>query len=1280
MPIKPYNPDGLSPEEQLSLRLQRPTAYSANPLEPVAPARPQSESTVGELFAAGLRTNSISGALLGDLGPYAVARSLTPSDVDPSFDIRKFADEKWLADHPYMADDLQSGVLDDIPNERRFNAYMARKWQDFRDREILGQHGFTTQIVASLPGQVLDTITGGLILKAVGAGSSATQVVNWAKSGGAFARIAKGAAIGAGANLAQEQALRAINPYRNVASENEAAAWALGMGAVFGGGVSAIVSGGKYVGDTWSATRIKRMRADVADSLRSPVVADMRKAISDDTQTLQTLIDEAPPQPATRFTDFDAVGGDQTRRYQVLRTPETIPLIEKAKAKFGDRVEFADHPMQASADWLAALDRADRAASEAMPADLGPVANRVSSVMARGIPLVGAEAPGLRMITAPSSLARKAARLFFDFTWPTAETVDAPLTSKLNAPAEGLLWNLHAARDSAIVGMDEALRKGLREGGGFSYTFADGTTAKISSRVWDRRAFLRAATDHLRQLEEARLGYRDEPTAPAPIREAAAGAREYFQAIGRDAADVGYLRELDPETVYVTRRWRTDLIRKDRPATIDRLVREFEYGLVFDPKSRRVLSGGERPVMDGVFSASEPLANRALSDAESSALRELRAASGGALNESKVQAQLGAATLERYRIDLEAYLRRSAERAVDRILGLEQYGGVEHSGGAASVFKDRTLKVRETRFSDLLDNDLDNIIGHYDRATSGKIAARQAIKRSAGEWDSVVREATGKGLAESGYDPALLIQAVKRDFQSLIDSAPDPKTKAALEDAMLNTVGEGRGVLTAKLAELEGRTIFEGNPAATAGWGLFLKRQSLRLPFMAYLGKMTISAIPDLAAGVFYKSLSPERLGTTLRAINLLKEFPRRGLEGLYVATSDIANGVRALELGDVADLSRPSDYGPGIAGSFMRATDSTTDYLQRKFVTLTGMNRWNTNLKRATATMVQGEIIDAAKRIARAADDWERAGGKLTELEGSAKALREAGLSVEDVRRMGRLGMNADRCRRLVSVLSEHGLDWEGNRPWKDAAGFREHRGWVSPEYARWSANDRDLFETMTNAVNIEVQSIIVEPGIASRPLMNATWIGRAINQFQSFASAWGLQTLPMAMQRPGYEVAAYVTLSVGLGAIADAAHNSLSGRRSLASTAEQWKEKPLGMIYGAVNRSNLVGWLSRPLGILEQTPLGIGRRLGNDNISAQNFRPITLTGQLGPFFSWADDALRASQASFSDDTWNEPAKRMAWRSLPFRNLWAIEAFNRAAESAGYGTPIGPEPSSANK
>jgi hypothetical protein len=664
---------------------------------------------------------------------------------------------------------------------------------------------------------------------------------------------------------------------------------------------------------------------------------------------------------------------------------------------------------------------------------------------------------------------------------------------------------------------------------------------------------------------------------------------------------------------------------------------------------------------------------RGLTREDRSAILSLVAEGGvDSINELTLRAELGANVLGRYLEEVDLYFEAAAESTFNTITGLENRHGVEHGMGNVRPFRERILQIDETEFGDFLEGSAYRLMDAYHATVAGKVAVRQAIRRAESVWGPRVQEATGKSLADSGYDPELINLAVRHDFQRWMDATQgDKAAQGSIERAMKATVGDRGSILDASLATLEGRPVFPDNPAATAGWRLVLERTALRLPFVTMLGKVTVSAFTDLAAATMYSRATPRRLSTMVQALNLLKRMSPRQLQSLYVATADMTRSMRAMELGEIGPYVDHSTFGPGLKGKVLAGIDSVGEYVTRKFATATGLNRWNHNLKVCMAQVIGDTLIEGAGKMSRAMDIVEATGTT------QAEALSRVGLTAEDAARLNRLGLNGERCRRLMDLLYEHGVDHEGNRPWAgDSAAFDKFDGFVFPELSAWYNLDREMFDVWTNAVNSEVQNVIIEPKLGSRPVMNNTFGGKIFNQFQAFANAFGMQQAPMMGARPGYEIAAYATLMVGLGGLVDAIHNSLSGRRTLEETASLWANKPAGMFYGAVNRSGLLGWLARPLGLLEQTPAGIGKNLGNDTISTLNARPGPLVEQLGPFFTWANSTYSGLTNTMAQGRMSEQSQRQLWKALPFRNWWALELYNRTMEGAGYDeATVGPAP-----
>jgi|GEM_PF-6737478 len=1285
MPIKTYLTDPHSPIETFLEQANQP--HRLNPLTPEQPA--DTAPSWREALTLNTSLNSITGAALTDSLPYLINRHDTPDDTDPAWDVKKYTTPDFLNSHPFLVEDFMDGTVDDFPNEQRFLNWVSRKRQDAEAREQLGQASLGKQIITALPGQIIDGAIGGAALKMFGLAGKAATVGNWARAGGFGVRVAKSAGVAAGLNLAQEESLRILSPDRNV-EEDEAAYWAMGMGAAFGTAVPVMVRGLTKSGEMVGTARIRRLQGDVAQTLASPRVENVTAQAAADAATLRsslsTMVDtttadiDGPPTHAMGASepmfrgDADAAGSDQSRHYTVLDTPETRPLMDELRAKHGEDVVFHRHPMQDDYDWAQRLTEMEATLAKSQPEDLGRVTGLVIGVLERGLPVSGLEAPGPRAMRSPSLWARDAARLYMDMPHATQESADNPITHRNDPSAESLRWNLDATRDQAHLAMEDALREGLKSGP-IVYVASDGTVMTIKNRMLGRRDFNRAVTDYLRMADESARGRGRAENAPDSIRRAAEAFRKYYQRLGLEAKDAGFLRDLDPHTIWQPRRWLSDQVRRRSTEFKRRLVQAFHLNRKREFVGGRAINPDTRTIVDGVVNHTREgqADGRGLTAADRTAILSI-APDGGLdkLTEIAMRARLGEDLYRRYLEEVDVYFEAAAESTFKTLTGLENRHGVEHGMGNVRPFRERLLQIDETTFADFLEGDANRLMESYHATVAGRVAVRQAIRRAEATWAPRVLEATGQHLADSGFDPSLVNLAVRHEFQKWMDATQGNRAaQVKIEQAMKATVGDRGSILDATLATLEGRPVFPDNPAATAGWRLVLERTALRLPFVTMLGKVTVSAFTDLAAATMYSRATPRRLSTMVQTLNVLKRMSPRQLQGLYVATSDMARGMRAMELGEVGPYVDHSTFGPGLKGKVLAGIDGVGEYVSRKFATATGLNRWNHNLKVGMAHVIGDTIIEGAGKMALAMDIMEATGAT------QADAIAKVGLSPEDAARLNRLGFNGERCRRLMDLLYEHGVDHEGNRPWAgDSAAFDKFEGFIFPELSAWHSIDREMFDVWTSAVNGEVQNVIIEPKLGSRPIVNNSFGGKVFNQFQAFASAFGTQQAPMMGARPGYEIAAYATLMVGLGGLVDAIHNSLSGRRSLEDSAKLWKDKPAGMFYGAVNRSGVLGWLARPLGLLEQTPIGIGKALGNDTISTMNARPGPMVEQLGPFFTWANKTYTGVTNSIADGRMSERSRRQLWQAVPFRNWWALELYNRAMEQAGYDeATIGPKP-----
>lgn len=1252
-------------------------------------------------------------------------------DREPDFDPYDEIDDEYLRANPWMVKPALTGKLDGIHSSLHFSTFEARQREDWQLRQRLGEASTGVSILSGILGYVPDAILGGAALKAAGVAGSIESLTQSAVSnlaarsgtaigpkvnafftsssfagkvkdatglslsfvkGGNFEKAAKivvtGAEVGAAGgvtNLAYDQAVRLVSTNRNVEDERFRALEQFGMGAVFSAALTPVLGGIGKLGQAIPSARLEAMRQSLMETVASVDLGKVSEWAKADMEAAQEILKSRPVPPkfiqAPAGANLDAavfLGQAGTvpagKQYlTVLRDPNDPTgydnFVNAVYAVHGkDNVVFLEHPQQFLVDHADEINKLE-------PIELSPVGRAIVSTLR----LINPAATTLER--GPTYLARKTARMFWDFTLGTKESAEDSLDFNVNPPAESLQMNYHKWRDDTLQSMSDQFNAAVKAKE--KYTFANGKTVEFGSRFRDRSTFGEAVTDYLRQEDRFRRGWQQNaPQAPQSVVEAARASVTFYRAFGEDMAAVGLL---DINVLgkrgdyYGTRRYHQRKIIESRQSVIDRLVeqqkkyrdRDYETGksinpddLQLDPEAINFKRSGRFQQKDQAGAIKE----LGLDQADRERITKYAEGQNKRVEELTERdiAGLSSDLRERYVEEVQLLMEGRAKSMVDSITDLSNAHGVRNGflGGRATQV--REVKMDEVEFADILDNDIFGMVQTYSHIMSGNLAARRAVLAEARELDEIVIKATGKSLKDQDYDPRAVIQAVGHNFQEWVD-ALNRNGKQAEAKKMADSMERHMDLMERKLRELEGSPVFANDTSASVTWNFarFAGRQLLKFPFMSFMGKMGVGNLTDIAALSMYKGMTPQRFSVLRESVNFFKEFEnRRALEGLYVATSDVTRNLFSSDIGDIVNYSNgDTPFGPGVRGRMMAWTDRTTDKMANVFTRATGVRRVSTNLKRAAALLIQREIIEGARKMADAADLVKNGGLTKTE------AFDRVGLTAEDAFRLNRLGINSNRARRLMDKLDNHAVDMDGNRV------NSRHDGWMSPETRQWWNTDRDLFEAFNFAVNSEVLNVIVEPKILSRPLLNNHWIGRAVNQFQSFAFAWGNQLAPMLAQRPAYEAAQYAFAAVGFGILADSLYNQLSGRRSLADSATMVVENPLGLIYGGVVRSPLLGWLSRPIGLLEQTRFGPGKALGNKALSSQYARPEFTAGDLlGPVFGWADNLSRGVSGLFTDG-YNDSRARRLWRALPFHNWFVLDGLNRTAEAAGYETPFGPRP-----
>ena len=340
------------------------------------------------------------------------------------------------------------------------------------------------------------------------------------------------------------------------------------------------------------------------------------------------------------------------------------------------------------------------------------------------------------------------------------------------------------------------------------------------------------------------------------------------------------------------------------------------------------------------------------------------------------------------------------------------------------------------------------------------------------------------------------------------------------------------------------------------------------------------------------------------------------------------------------------------------------------------GLNRWNTNMNRASAMVWTDEIVEGSLKMAKAhrlLTKTRKAGTDMSE----ADALAAVGLDPRDASRLNNWGLNGDRSERLMKLLRAHATDRDGNRfTFWTAEAFEDFTSKhpIIPNFSLWSRKNAHISRIFTGAINSAVRDTITDPNILSRPFMNRWWIGRMFNQFQSFGYAWSNQTAVMASQRPLHHIAAYIPYALFAGGVTDAIHQHLNGKRTFEETAGLWRSNPMAMLYASLERSQLLGFLQRPIGMAGSWIGPLVSEHYRESLAAAKHGGIS---GLGPAIGYWDRVIRnigrgyvAAASPYQDVS---PGLKKSFLNItPYNNLLALSALYRITSDIGLKNPFG--------
>lgn len=726
-----------------------------------------------------------------------------------------------------------------------------------------------------------------------------------------------------------------------------------------------------------------------------------------------------------------------------------------------------------------------------------------------------------------------------------------------------------------------------------------------------------------------------------------------IQAMEQDVAE--RQKTVDRARFYSPRRWLIQAVQRGQVELAAELERQFHANRETNFHTQQPINPATRPIMPEL---AQRVATATGGDA-STVFDGLKTE-----GDIKDPAMAGA-----YQQAVDDYAASASKAAVRHILEMDRYSGIQSLADSTSSPMARRVMtdLDETKVSKFLDNDALNKIERYDAHASGRIGLGQAIQRSPhlADMQDVVQRLTGEKLDPAAPDAELLkltSQNAWKELSKTIEPIPAGSLKDELTRQLETAQGRSNAAFPAKINELMGMPAME-NAGLSANWRR-IQNIFLRLPIPAFLGSSVLSHLTNFAGAMMTKA--PARvLAEIVSTIAMLKEADPRAAAWLQVSAAD--DGRTPLELCNLPTMMDREPTETTGTGRAIQMTDKATDWLARKTIQLSGTNYVTNVMRRVYANQLMQDFFQNLKGMAGAQDAIDAG---ASEQDAVGKFMKP-----EDATRMSRLGIGGKDAQKLLEIIQARGVDTQTGAPLSALSpeDFQNYQRHISPEFGDWDSSERVLRDKLAAAVNQETNNLVVRPTLTSKPLINNTFMGRLFNQFWAYHLAWGNQSAIMAGASPARQQAAYFTTLMFLGAVSDALHNSLSGRRSLDETAQMWGSNPLGMAYQAAGRAGVLGWGNRLLNFADATPYGPAHALGNTISSQHAAQVLSPAGLiLGPSGDYANRLVEGGLLPLVNGKgYNDRARHVGWSAVPLHNLIWLTAPYRAMEAFGLKPPM---------
>jgi len=438
-------------------------------------------------------------------------------------------------------------------------------------------------------------------------------------------------------------------------------------------------------------------------------------------------------------------------------------------------------------------------------------------------------------------------------------------------------------------------------------------------------------------------------------------------------------------------------------------------------------------------------------------------------------------------------------------------------------------------------------------------------------------------------DMRTTIQEITSEYQRLIDDAADVETRRNLKKALEDDLRDIRGLRD----RLRGTYGASKDPHAMSSRFVRVMKS---FNVLVGMGGAVVSSVPDVARIVMVEGMT-NAYSKGLKHMfasndKVISKMLRKEMRAAAVSV-DAVLGLRAAQFSDVGDLF-------GARFGFER----TLNHSVGGFFMLNGLNYWNQVLK-----------------------EWA---GNTTALLMTDRIMKNWGsLSKADQEKFLKNGINQQDHMRMQALIKANGQKVDGE--------------WM-PNTDLWG--DPIMVRKFRNALNQNVERIIVTPGAGDRALWTSTEFGSLLTQFKSYGQGAMVRVLTAGLQEKDAAFWQGAFLMVGLASLV----NEFKRYQYGIDKEQDFDEK----LIDAIDRSGTLGWFTDVNNAIEKISdfnLGVRPLLTDEKINympdqakaASVFGPtVNLFGNLGSvagdFLSGNVDAQTGANMRFITPLSNIP------------------------------------------